>query len=127
MINEPRKFNRFSHLAKCLCEPDRTSLWRKPPAHFTTMLVETGWGCDLVKAVHVEVLGVDYWTDRATGSLYGFVDGHCLTSTNLRLLLETAGKSIAQLRREHPKRKIVRENATNKSGGTDDSKRKDLY
>jgi hypothetical protein len=40
------------------------------------MLVETGWGCDLVQVVHVEVQGVDYWTDRATGSLYDFVDGH---------------------------------------------------
>lgn len=127
MGNAHPKFERFSPLARCLSESDRSSLWRKSPAHFTTMLVETGWGCDLVKVVYVEVQGVDYWTDRATGSLYGFVDGHCLTSTNLRLLLETAGKSIAQLRREHPKRKIVRENATNKSGGTDDSKRKDLY
>jgi hypothetical protein len=114
-------------LAKCLSETDRSSLWRKPLAHFTTMLVETGMGCDVVKVVHVQVFGVDYWTDRTTGSLYDYVDGHCLSSTNLRLLLDTEGKSVKQLRHDHPNLQIVRETATNNPGGSPEKKRKDLY
>lgn len=127
MKNATHKFERFSYLARCLSESDRGSLWRKPIAHFTTALVKTGYGYDVVKIVHVEVLGDDYWTDRSTGSLYGFVDGHCLTSTNLKLLLQTIGKTMAQLRQDHPKLKIVRERATNKPGGGDDSKQKEVY
>lgn len=95
----------FSQLARCLTDGSLVMLRGHPVRR---AVVETPCGHDLRKIVDVEIGNEGFLADKITGSLYSYANGRCLTSTSMRLLLDTLGLPADVLRQRYPALVVTR-------------------